>query len=125
MKTLNKSATKTFFKIIEGEEGYKKIDNSKGFMALVVEKLRTDDVGSIYSLAHYFEQNGDLCKDPDMEFMVRGGSVIPMTFQQDIPPVYSEGVFYDNGWKVRNKVQADITSFANMWIKNIKHQQGL
>lgn len=127
MKKLNKSATATFNRIISTGDDYQKIDNTNGaFMPLVVEKLGTHDIGTVYSFAHYFEQNGDLCQDPDMTFLSRSdGSVVPMTFQQAMPPIYTEAVFFDNGWKVATRSQRDITSFANTWLKNIKNQQGV
>lgn len=48
--------------------GIFKIENhthleSPGLMDLVIEKLGDNH----YSLTHYYEQNGDLCPDPDME----------------------------------------------------------
>ncbi|MCP4486584.1 MAG: hypothetical protein GY820_04580, partial [Gammaproteobacteria bacterium] len=41
---------------------------AKGFMDLVVEVLpQCEETGAmVLSLAHYFEQNGDLCQDPEM-----------------------------------------------------------
>ena len=43
-----------------------------GFMDLVVEVLLQDpDTGAmVLSLAHYFEQEGDLCQDPEMTVRV-------------------------------------------------------
>jgi len=139
MKSLNKSATKTFRAIIERLNGSDacKIDNGGSFMALHVDRLQTVDAGTIYSLAHYFKQNGDMCCDPDMTFLVSntGASaghpeldgVFPLTFQQAIPPIYQDAVEWD-GPKiqgVRPKMQADHTRFANTWLRNIREQQGL
>ena len=41
---------------------------AKGYMDLVVERLPDCTVtgAPVLSLCHYFEQNGDLCKDPEM-----------------------------------------------------------
>ena len=36
----------------------------------------------IFSLAHYYEQNGDLVCDPDVTFLV-ADQVHPLTFEQD------------------------------------------
>ena len=65
------------------------------YMRLVIE-----DVGlgpnkrPAISVAHYFEQNGDLCQDPEMCFEVERQSdeftFNPYMFQQAIPPVYQE-----------------------------------
>lgn len=130
MRALNKQAQKIFDQIIEdlrGPRTHKKIDNNNGtFMPLSVEKLYTHDVGTVYSFCHYFKQNGDLCQDPEMLFMkTKLGSVAPMMFQQ-YPGIYSESIFSEDGkWKIKRKLKADHASFANMWMKNIKSQQGL
>ena len=129
MKKLNKKQSVIFNKIIEplenGKDHYK-LENSKSFMPLSVEKLGTYDVGIMYSLCHYFKQNGDLCQDPEMVFLKHAnGNVYPAMFQQAIPPIYEESIFFDSGWKCCHKMQADHTKFANMWMNNIKEQQRL
>ncbi len=139
MKSLNKSATKTFRAIIErlNGSGACKIDNRPAFMALHVDRLHDVEAGTIYSLAHYFKQNGDLCCDPDMTFLASNtgtamgrpefGGVYPLTFQQAIPPVYQDAIVWD-GPKIqgiRLKMQADHARFANTWLRNIREQQRL
>lgn len=135
MKYLNKKATKTMNKLISMlENGHCKIDNSNGaFMPVVIEKLY--DVnnklfkGTVYSVAHYFEQNGDLCCDPDVTFLEMNGYYIPMTFeQQGELPIYQKAIMQDDDgtWKIQIKAQKSITSFCNtIWFKNIKQQQKL
>lgn len=126
MKPLNKTAAKTFMKIIEDLETHKTIDNKSGFMPLHVEKLYTDEIGAFYSFAHYYMQNGDMMKDPDMEFVVtKTGQVFPKMFQMDAPPIYEESIFFDEKWKVKPALQKQHASFANMWLKNIKAQQNI
>ncbi len=126
MKKLNQKATKVFNTVIEKLNGsdHIKIDNSS-FMPLVVEKLYDTDIGTVYSFCHYFKQNGDMCQDPEMLFIKnKNGYVYPAMFQQAIPPVYQESIFQEDGkWKVRTAWQKDQTSFANMWMENIKYQQ--
>ncbi|MCH8853957.1 MAG: hypothetical protein IID41_15095 [Planctomycetes bacterium] len=139
MKSLNKSATKTFRAIIERLNGSDActIDNGGSFMALHVDRLQAVEAGTIYSLAHYFKQNGDMCCDPDMTFLASNtgtamgrpelDGVYALTFQQAIPPIYQDAVEWD-GPKiqgVRLKMQADHTRFANTWLRNIREQQGL
>jgi len=78
MKSLNKTASRTFAKLITqmGQADYLKLDRGgAAIMALSIEKLvpEVDFAGNnatIYSLSHYFEQNGDLVPDPDMTFAV-------------------------------------------------------
>ena len=132
MQALNKTTTITFNAIVEGmgpENTYKKIDNTDStLMPLVVERLYETNLGPVFSLAHYFEQNGDLCQDPEMLFIKhKSGQVIPTMFQQAIPPIYEESMVQneDGKWGIRAKLQAEHTRFANMWLKNIKAQQRL
>ena len=128
MMRLNKTTTKTFHKIIEQIPESGKIDNTNGaFMPLVVEKLRTFDIGTEYSLCHYFKQNGDLCQDPEMVFMAhKSGAVYPMMFQMAIPPVHERSMEkkYDK-WVYSKRLNREHTKFANMWLRNIKNQQKL
>jgi len=137
LKHLSKPAKKIFDNIIDQlngpekfhpdeTENYIKIDNTAGsFMPLVVERLYKQSIGTVYSFAHYFKQNGDMCQDPEMLFILHeNGNVYPKMFQQ-YPNFYEESIFWDDGWKVHPKMQADHTKFANMWLKNIKEQQKL
>ena len=129
MKHLNKTTTKTFNKVVERLNGSQscRVENSKAFMPLSVERLQDTDIGTVYTFCHYFEQNGDLCQDPEMLFLAhKSGRVYPMMFQQAIPPIYEESLFREDGkWKVNPRLQAQHTTFANMWLKNIKEQQEL
>ena len=132
MKAINKKAKKVMDMLTEhiGEgNGHKKIDNTKGaFMTVHVEYITRCSLGPIYSIAHYYEQNGDLMRDPDMEF-IKGsdGEYYPISFWQDAPPIRNEVVVWKDGeitgWM--GKEQAELVTFANTWLKNIKEQQGL
>ncbi len=133
--TLSIKATKIFIRLIalveaslEGD--FIKIDNTDGaFMPISVEKLRETEHGTVYSLTHYTTQGGDLCKDPDMEFLhSKEMGIIPMTFTQDlIPPIHTIAVFVgdDNKLKCYKKPLRDLVSFSNIWLSNIKAQQGI
>ena len=130
MRAINQKATATFNKLIEklDDSGHIKIgEPGQAFMQVVVEKLRTYDVGTEYSIAHYFVQNGDLCQDPEMTFLKHNsGKIYPMMFQQAIPPVYQESMFREGiAWKVCPPLQKDHAIFAGQWFENIKHQQEL
>jgi hypothetical protein len=132
MKKLTQKAAQVFLKLIEGlnEPGdSKKIDNTNGaFMPVHVELLRktTQPVGFVFSVAHYYESNGDLVCDPDMTFLfLSAGTIIPMTFEQG-GLIYQEAATLEDGkLLVKESQQRDITSFANDWMKNIKEQQRL
>lgn len=129
-QTLNKKSTAIFEKIIsripEGKSSVKIGNDGDAFMPLHVERLSSYDAGTLYSLAHYFEQNGDLCQDPEMLFLrTSAGAVVPTMFQQAIPPVYEESIFFDGGWKLRRRMQREHAEFAEMWLRNINEQQDL
>ena len=131
MKMLNKKATGIFNIILGllGENDYIKIDNTNGaFMPLSVERLyKVDGDRDVISLAHYFEQNGDLVQDPEMLFVVVNEEMImPISIQHAFGRV-NEGVVFENNKMtgVYVKAQKDMTVFAGMWLNNIKNQQGL
>jgi len=127
--TLDNTATAIFHKLIDGLDrigSHRKIGEDGGaFMAVCVDVIDKQGPNRIISIAHYFKQNGDMCCDPDMTFMVtKVGSVWPMTFQQAIPPVYHESAVYASGITVKDeKRQRELVEFANQWMRNIDEQQ--
>ncbi len=129
MRHLSKAARKTFERLTDGltEPGdHRKVDNSGGvFMPVSVDVIDRTPLGPVVSIAHYFEQNGDLCCDPDMTFLVAPAGVFPLTFQQAIPPVFTQAATIDADGKVRCATysQRNITTFANTWLRNIQQQQ--
>jgi Xaa-Pro aminopeptidase len=75
---------------------HRKIDNAEGtFMPVHVECIGVCNLGHVYSLAHYYEQH--------------------------------VGVRIEDGLAVSidETEQADMTVFAEVWLKNIRVQQGL
>jgi len=134
MKAINQRAKKVMDVLIEGMDieanDSKKIDNTKGtFMPVHVEHVTECNLGQIFSIAHYYKQNGDLMRDPDMEFIKGGdGEYYPISFWQDAPLKRDEAVEWgENGeiTGIKPKLQAALATFANTWMKNIKEQQGL
>ena len=135
MKKINQKAAKVFNNMIalmNGEQ-HLKIDNTEGsFMPLSIEQLGSEmDLAGrkviVYSLAHYYKQNGDLVPDPDMKFAVSqvdGMYIWAMTYQDYRS--YQEGIYIDNGtWKLNKRIQNDHADFAGQWLINIKNQQNL
>ena len=140
MKKLNLTTTRVFSALLKTVAGndYKKLI-SEGFMPLTIEKL--DDalvtpwgVGTSYSLCHYYEQNGDLMRDPEMLFIVVDNRkeacdyenlhIYLKMYQQDNLGIYEESIAiaagrattYIRAW------QAAHTHFAQRWLSNIKEQ---
>ena len=132
MKAISKTAKKVMDKLTENWDSVgngRKIDNTNGtFMAVHVELVNECKLGQIYSVTHYYEQEGDLMRDPDMEF-IKGedGEYYPISFWQDAPLKRDEAVEWEDGEikEIRPKLQAQLATFANLWMKNIKEQQGL
>ena len=131
MRTLNKQSTQTMNKMVELlEDGYIKIDNTcASFLPVSVERIFESEKYRIISVAHYYEQNGDLMADPEMCFInIKAvGSFLPSYFKQASIGMEQESIIMENGEikGYRAKMQADHTSFANMWLRNIKNHQNL
>ena len=88
-----------------------------GYMPLVIERLGDNQ----YSLTHYYIQNGDLMKDPDMEVrIVPGFSVEAMTYQQDNMGIYQE--VYPAPGKYSPYLKKELNSFLKLWLDNLKKQ---
>jgi len=137
MKKLDERAKKVFVKIYSllNEEGYVKINNSDGvFMPLCVEKVGTVIMNDIefekISLAHYYEQNGDLMADPEMIFLYNNkfqDFIYPVYFKQDNLAMEEDSLIMEGQTVKEYRVnrQNQHNRFANIWLKNIKWQQDL
>jgi len=106
------------------ENTSRKIDNEPGtYMPLIVERL-TD---CVFSLSHYFEQNGDLVPDPDMSFYRReDGTWFAIDCTLAIGH-YTQALGIAGGEieSFAPRASRELASFANMWLKNIRWQQGI
>ena len=92
------------------------------FMPLVIEAWNTGE-GHIISVAHYWTQNGDAMRDPEVVMMNEGRL---LTFQQD-PHIYQELASYERKpsgivWKIASKLYASALDFTKLWTRNIKAQ---
>jgi hypothetical protein len=130
MKHLNDKATATFRKLTEGLRkvgDHQQWNNDSSFMAACVEIIGRTGLGPLVSIAHYYEQNHDLMRDPDVVFVIGADQhVYPISYRQDGLGVYQEAATVEDGkWKVRTKMQADICSFCDQWMQNINEQQQL
>ena len=105
---------------------HRKWDNANGtFMAACVEIIHETKAGKIVSVAHYYEQNGDMMRDPDVCFLIGNDKrIFPISFRQDNLGIFQEVAYVEDGqWKVKERDQADICSFCNQWMLNISEQQ--
>jgi Domain of unknown function (DUF6908) len=98
MIKINKTAKGIMDKLTDGlnDPGdHKEVDNASGaFMSAHVEHIGDSSMGSMFSVAHYYEQNGDLMKDQDMVLIRSEGEYYPVEFQQD-PVIYQCAVQWD------------------------------
>ena len=144
LKSLNKVSTKIFRTLIHGLEpenfestnqSHRRIGGEIGagqtFMPVCVECLLDyNDWGWVFSIAHYYIQEGDLMADPDMEFLVDSGGIYPLSFHQASLGTRDVGAWFDrvpDSSKLllysRYYPQRSLATFANSWMKNIKEQQ--
>jgi hypothetical protein len=98
---------------------------SPGFMDLVIEKPYPNTV----SVAHYYEQAGDLIQDPEMTFLI-GYRWYAITIQH-APPFsqYVELATFEDDDRERGtfhafypRLQRDAAIFANKWAENLRRQ---
>lgn len=140
MKKLNLHATRIFSQLLKKLNGkeYKKLV-SEGFLDLTIEGLEENlltpwGIGITYSLCHYYEQNGDLMRDPEMVFIVVDNRanendfenlhIYPKMYQQDNLAIYEESIAIEYG-KITSYIkawQAAHVQFAQQWLSNIKEQ---
>ena len=126
VRLLGKRATKVFMELVRGVDydNPKKLSNGNGFMPVSIEQIGDTKQGKIYSITHYYEQNGDLVSDPDMTFLLANGCVMPLTFEQGALGIYQVAVDLNTN-KYFPRLLSDLVSFANTWMRNIKQQQRL
>ena len=110
---------------VKGENVDYKKSSVSGYMDLVVERLpHYDDViqrsgGLAYALTHWYEINGDLCKDPDMVIMIYPKEKIieALTFELSIPPLYLTVYKADGSFKEKDKLECNES--LSQWLINL------
>jgi len=126
-----------------GEKQHVRIDKSNGtFYPVTLERIseiRREATGKrfLLSVAHYYKQEGDLMRDPEIVFLVIDGRknpgdfddllVYPVEYTQDNLGMYQRLIELED-MKPRRFVpnqQASAASFCTMWFKNIRYQQEL
>ena len=124
---------KTVAKIIEAHGGlewlrqpgnYIRLENPP-YMRLVIEYIGDGPRGlPSISVAHYYEQNGDAMRDPEMVFEVsQDGHWHPVSYCQDNLGVIQEAVILqDDRLLTYPKLVKELQQFARMWDMNIEQQ---
>ena len=140
MKSLNLKSTEIFVSLIEQLKGndHIKIENDP-YMPLTIERIGDNisiptGAGTLYSLCHYYKENGDLMQDPEMCFIAVDQRdkpeawteyyVFPYIFRLANVGFYQESILFVNGKadKINKAMQADHTAFANQWLVNLQDQ---
>ena len=131
MKPVNKAGCKVLDTLTDGLNNvcdHRKIDNGgPGIMSVSVENIGETDIGPQFSIAHYYKQNGDLMKDPEMVFIrCNDGKYYPSEFYQDgVLQIAEVSLRFENGklTGINKKAQSLQAIFAGGWMENIKYQQ--
>lgn len=121
----NYNAVKPFIDVVDryGAARFK----AEGYMDLVLEPLYySDHFGNpVYSIAHYGEQNGDLMRDPDVEFSIdrKAETIMPLSFRNDYIGKFDE-VFKTIEGTVcySRRLLVDLDTFFWQWMQNIDQQ---
>lgn len=89
------------------------------YMRLSVECLHKSAEYTLFSFAHYYEQNGDLMRDPDVVFKVSSetGKWFPVEYTQDNVGLYQDFLNEEN-----ERAQKGVKDFCNQWMINIMEQ---
>ena len=128
MRRLPKSAALILEKLINS--GNCKIDNSpEEYMPVHIEKIFDNKGGTIYSLAHYYVQNGDLMADPEVEILhAPDGNYYPYSYRLDSLGIHRYSVTFNENGIIKGlypSKQRQDAFFTAKWLVNIKDQQKL
>lgn len=142
MKKLSIEAIRIFCRSLKrmGKQTYIRL-TADGFLPLVLEQIGDVSTpygqGKLYSLAHYYQEQGDPMRDPEMVFIVVDNrqepadydliGIFPQLFRQDNIGAYEESVCLEDDRVTTFKPvwQRDQAAFASQWLKNIQQQEFL
>lgn len=99
--------------LFEGTYTYMKFKQD-GFDDLVLETIGENE----YSIAHYYTQNGDRMRDPEITFMLDDTQrcIYALSYTQD-----NMGIYYETGDRTEEQME-DLMGFFDQWMANIKEQ---
>lgn len=102
--------------IVDGSCTYVKMQAGEGFMPLSIEQLYDNR----YAMMHSYIQNGDLMRDPDMEFVIDHDkkSIQALTFRTDGALALDQSVEMTPS----PALQRELDTFFNQWVHNIDEQ---
>lgn len=125
MKPLDRRTAEIFHALLSLQKA--KIDNSEGaYMPVHAELIGRIDNYNLFTLAPYAQQNGDAMCDPEMLFAphIETQQFIPYHYRNDYCGMeQNSGKWSEDGVFLNRRLQAEHTTFANEWIRNIAAQQ--
>ena len=125
MKTLDRKAAEILRALLALQTAI--IDNTHGvYMSVHIEIIDRTDKYTYISLAHYGRQNGDAMRDPEMIIALHKESqqFVPYYYRNDYMGIEQYSIRWtDEGILLNRRLQADHTTFANQWLRNIAIQQ--
>lgn len=125
-KTRNKKTLGTMLAAAErAEAGYLSITENGPYMPLSAEVIGETENGKLLAVSHTYVQNGDLMRDPEVVFLCgKDGNFYPVEFRNDGLPTHNNAAVWENNKlaSYRPRMQADITAFANIFIRNLREQ---
>ena len=108
-----RSFTEQFPMFMRHTYRYMRYDAGEGWDKLSLEWIDRDT----FSMMHYYIQNGDLMRDPDIVYRVdrERGEVYPISYENSGLGIYNE-------YEPNDSRSADANSFTVTWLNNLKHQ---
>jgi hypothetical protein len=98
----------------------------EGFMPLSIEVIGTGPRGgTALSIMHWFIQNGDVMRDPDLivEILPQVKQWLSVSYRQDSLGLYQEAVYAEgDGVVVRSRLVDDLVQFMRLWDRNLREQ---
>lgn len=138
MKAISQEAARTLERLIAGLGPHDSrviggpiVESGTGraYMPVSVERLGDDQV----SVAHYYLQNGDMMRDPEIVFWRSAGKWFPIEWTQDglagtvaKHMAYQRLVTFGDDGKPHSfmrRSQPEAATFTTTWMRNIRHQQ--
>lgn len=90
---------------------------------LVIETL----AGKMISVAHYYEQEGDLMRDPEVVFYVPRRDTGWYAVEVTMDPIGKWARYAEQDeagvWHIDHKAQVDLAAFVRTWARNIREQR--
>ena len=108
MKHINDKAEAIFRTLTEGLRkigDHRKWNNNESFMPVSVEIIGRSGLGLLISIAHWYEQSGDLLRDPDVVFSDRRRPACLSDQLQTGQPGYQPGSGLCGRWRLEGPAE--------------------